>query len=401
MKLIDIKIVIQILLLGGFLFPACTNSDTEHQSHQTRIPVSDEIIMEQLINSPSKSVLSRQSTVKLSAPGKAQILKAPGYIDFNRNINQTISVRFGGRIENLHVKYEMQYVKKGDIILDLYSSELNTIQEEHLFLLKSEGEKALLEQSRQKLKLLGITDNQISQLEKSKTVSPIIKVYSPIDGYVRFKTEENMSEKANISQNEPVKSMGMSGKNNTNFNAPNSQIREGVYVNKGQILFSVNNLKSVWAVVSLSSEFNSNLKINSEINILSELFPNKMLIGNIELVEQTFEDNTQRFIRVRINLPNSKGELKINSLITAEIPIISNEKPQIPVSAVYHTGLKSFVWVKTGNTQNGTGIFQLRKVTIGSVTKGMTTVIGGLSENEEIAEHAGYLTDSETFLYED
>jgi Cu(I)/Ag(I) efflux system membrane fusion protein len=73
------------------------------------------------------------------------------------------------------VKYDLQYVKKGDKILELYSPEINTFQEEHLFLLKSEKEKSLLEQSKQKLKLLGITENQILQLEKNKTFTQTIR----------------------------------------------------------------------------------------------------------------------------------------------------------------------------------------------------------------------------------
>ena len=103
-------------------------------------------------------------------------------------------------------------------------------------------------------------------------------------------------------------------------------------------------------------------------------------------------------------IANKKGELKINSLVTVEIPLKANDpdsyRGQIPASAVYRTGLNSFVWLKTGTTKNGTGIFQLQKVTAGPVNNGMTTIISGISANQEVAEHAGSLTDSETFLNE-
>lgn len=67
---------------------------------------SDQII------SPNKQVLSRQSTVKLNAQSETQSLKAQGYIDLDRNRNQTVSSRLGGRIEKLYVKYDLQFVKK-------------------------------------------------------------------------------------------------------------------------------------------------------------------------------------------------------------------------------------------------------------------------------------------------
>jgi Cu(I)/Ag(I) efflux system membrane fusion protein len=207
-----------------------------------------------------------------------------------------------------------------------------------------------------------------------------------------------------LTQKSAMNSMSMAAKSNSGktFGSANSQVREGMYVNSGETLFSVNDLQNVWAIVSISSEFLSSITKNSEVKIISELFPDKRLTGKIELIEQTFEENKQRFIRIRITLPNVKGELKINSLVTTEIPLAANNSDsyqgQIPASAIYRTGLNSWVWVKTGTTLSGTGIFQLRKVIAGSVTNGMTTVFSGLSANEEVAEHAGYLIDSETFL---
>jgi hypothetical protein len=62
--------------------------------------------------------------------------------------------------------------------------------------------------------------------------------------------------------------------------------------------------------------------------------------------------------------------------------------------------MNAFVWVKTGTTKNGTGIFELRKVTTGAICSGTITIVSGLASDEEIALHAGALTDSETFLTE-
>lgn len=118
-----------------------------------------QLVQEELVQaiSPNKQVLSRQATVKLQEGTVTQSVKANGYIDYDPNRNQNVSVRLGGRIEKLFVKYNLQFVRQGDKILELYSPELNTIQEQHLFLVKTETEKTLLEQSREKLKLLGIT----------------------------------------------------------------------------------------------------------------------------------------------------------------------------------------------------------------------------------------------------
>ena len=393
-----------ILLLSALLFQQCNNTETEHQSHQAHNNLFDNENVEQLIASPNKQVLSRQATIKLSAQSETYTMNSQGYIDFDMNRNQTVSARFGGRIEKIFIKYNFQHVKKGDKILELYSPELNTFQEEHLFLLKSGKEKSLLEQSRKKLKLFGVTDSQISKLEKSKAFTQAIVVYSPADGYVLFNTEKKNIAGKDVVEKTSMNNMSMTtkGNNEKNFNSSASQIREGMYINKGATIFNINDLQDVWAIVSVPVEFHSALKESSQVKITSELFPDKQLTGKIALVELTFEEKKQRFVRVRIELPNKNAQLKLNSLVTAEITLTANSpdshRSQIPSSAVYRTGLSSVVWVKTGTTQNGTGIFQLRKVSTGSVINGMTTIISGLSANEEVAKHAGLLTDSETFL---
>lgn len=350
--------------------------------------------------SPNKQVLSRQSTVKLHTTTETQTINVQGYIAFDKTRDQSVAARFGGRIEKLFVKYNLQFVKKGEKILELYSPELNTFQEEHLFLLKTGTEKKLLELSKQKLNLLGINDQQIAELETSGIFSKTITVYSPADGYVSFNTESSSNGLSEVMQESSMNNMSTVTKNNSkkNFSSTNSQIREGTYINKGETIFSVNDLQTVWAIVSVSSDFHSAIKPNTKVKISSELFPDTHITGKISIVEQTFEDNKQRFVRIRISVPNTNGKLMINSFIKAEIPLETKVGFQIPASAVYRTGLNSFVWLKTGTTATGAGIFKLQKVITGSVTNGITTIIHGLSASDEVAEQAGYLTDSETFL---
>lgn len=360
-------------------------------------PVANESLPQ--IISPNQQVLSKQATVKLQEGNNGNKLKAEGFIVPAQNRNQSVAARFGGRIEKLHVKFSNQYVKQGDKIMDLYSPSLRTIQEEHLFLFKSTTENSLLDKSREKLRLLGITENQISLLEKNGTVALTIPVFSPANGYVFFNTQptqENATSKNASAMN--VMSMQQSSNNESSFADAASQIREGMYVNEGQTLFSVNDLQEVWALVSVSNQYVSQIHENQTVEIFAENNPSKTLIGKVTLIEQTFEEANQRFVRVRIVLPNANNTLKINSLVTAQFALIANKNLQVPASAVYKTGLNAYVWVKTNITKNGTGIFQVRKVITGASNNGMVSITSGLSSDEEIAKEAGLMIDSETFL---
>ncbi len=350
--------------------------------------------------SPNKQVLSRQSTVKLNMADSGNAIHVQGYIDFDKTRNHSVSARFGGRIEKLFVRYNFQFVRRGDKIMEIYSPELNTIQEDHLFLLKSGKDSTLLEESRRKLKLLGVTDSQINSLERERVVNHSIAVYSPIDGFINFNIPAEVTGGMTTAQKSPIGNMSsnVDDKSNKSDNS-GLQIREGQYINKDETLFNLNDLKMVWGILSIPGEMQSEINIDDKVLVKSEL-TSKPLTGNVLLVEKTFEDKNQYFSRMRIELSNFSNELKINSVITGEISILSELGFQIPASAVYRTGLNSFVWVKTDTTQKGTGVFQLRKVVSGPVSNGKATIISGLGMNEEVARHAGYMTDSETFLYD-
>lgn len=360
-----------------------------------------QLVEEELIQivTPNKQVLSRQATVKLQSGSDGKTLKAQGFIVPAQNQNLSVAVRFGGRIEKLYVTFSNQYVKKGSKIMDLYSPDLRTFQEEHLFLLKSNADDNLIVKSKEKLRLLGITNSQIDKLEKNGTVALTISIYSPVNGYVFFDgttVQENTSSKSTSSMN----TMNQQNTDGSSYSESASQIREGIYVNEGQTLFSVNPLQEVWALVSVSNQYLNQISKNQTVEIISETNPSKALKGKVALIEQTFEETSQRFARVRIVLKNPSNFLKINSLVTAHFATNKSKNLQVPSTAVYKTGLNSYVWVKKDSTRNGIGIFQVRKVIAGSSNIGMTTIKSGLSPNEEIALQAGMMTDSETFLNE-
>jgi Cu(I)/Ag(I) efflux system membrane fusion protein len=352
-------------------------------------------------SSPNRQVLSRQATIKLDHVDSTKSITAQGYIVPAQDKNQSVSARFGGRLEKLYVKFGNQYVKKGEKILDVYSPTLANVQEEHLFLLKSEGKSSLLEKSRQRLRLLGITESQIKRLEEDGTVTLTVSIFSPASGYVFFdaRSFEGIAASENTSAMNDKNSKSMADNKDPRSSSA-TQIREGSYVNEGQTLFSVNDLREVWALVSIASSYINQIQLNQSLELILEGNVSKKIEGKIALIEPAFEETNQRFVRVRVVVPNVDNSLKINSLVKAQLGLASEDNLQVPSSAVYKTGLSAYVWVRVDSTDKGTGIFQLRKVVAGATNDGMITIESGLLPNEEIAMEAGLMSDSETFLNE-
>jgi membrane fusion protein, copper/silver efflux system len=348
----------------------------------------------------NRTVISSQKVIEPVESNMNFSFRGNGYIAFDWRRNRKVPVRIGGRIERLYIKYNYQYVRKGEKILELYSPEINTYIEEFLYLSRQPVDSVLQSKAKQKLLLLGLTAAQIKQIAQTGQASFTISIYSPFEGYVLFNPSgsSGMNKTANATTG-----MG-SGMNAGSSASPSitptvlsdNSIREGMYVNKDQTLFWINDFKEVWGILAFTKENEKYIRKGLPVTVTSEMFPEKPFPTTIQFMEQVYQGG-QKFTQARVYLPNASGILKQNSLITAtaSIPVKS---VMIPASSVYYLGKIAIVWVRTGITKEGSGIFQSRVVRIGHRDGNKVEILEGLNANEVIAKDAGYMADSETII---
>ena len=348
----------------------------------------------------NRTVISAQKAIEPVESNMNFAFKGNGYIAFDWRRNRKLPVRIGGRIERLYVKYNYQYIRKGEKILELYSPEINTYIEEFLYLNRQLNDSILQNKAKQKLLLLGLTPAQIKQITQTGQAPFTISIYSPFEGYALFNPSgsSGMNKAGNASA-------GMGGGMNTGSSASPSitptvlsdnSIREGMYVSKDQTLFWINDFKEVWGIVAFTKENEKYIRKGLPVTVTSELFPEKPFQTSIQLMEQVYQGG-QKFSQARVYLPNTSGILKQNSLITVTVSI-PVKSLMIPASSVYYLGKVSIVWVRTGVTKEGSNIFQSRVVRIGHRDGNRVEILEGLNANEVIAKDAGYMADSETII---
>lgn len=347
----------------------------------------------------NRTVISTQKVIEPIDSNMNFVFKGNGYISFDFRRSRKVPVRTGGRIERLYVKYNYQYIRKGEKILELYSPEINTYIEEFLFLTRQSADSALLNKAKQKLLLLGLSAAQIKQIQYSNQAPFTISVYSPFDGYVLFSPSAiaTMGTTGNTSAGMGGMSSGTNRPPSVSATVlPDNSIREGMYVSKDQTLFWLNDFKEVWGIAAFTKENEKYLRTGLPITISSELMPETTFQTPIRFIEQIYQGG-QKFSQVRVYLPNTSGLLKQNSLITvtASIPVKSL---MVPSSGVYYLGMVAIVWVRTGVTKEGSNIFQSRVVRIGHRDGKMVQILEGLNAGEVIAKDAGYMADSETII---
>ena len=413
-KMKAINILLTGLLLSTILLTACSDKKKEQTTVQAKsdvkytCPMHPQILEDHPGNCPIcgmtlvkksgqasegsgislKTVLqpvnsSVISGIKAIIPEQKEVpttISAEGYLDFDSRTFNNIASRFSGRIEKLYIKYAFQEIHKGQRIFDIYSPDMVTAQQDLIFLVKNSPEEiGLINAAKQKLLLLGMTNAQVNQVIQTGKAFYSLPVYSPYEGHVHDMPHSQMAVASDTETPSDYAN-----------NLPLS-IKEGMYIEKGQNLFNVVNPHMLWAILKVDQSSIVALKLNQPVKITLPDIPGKTINAKVDFIEPVLRegDNT---ISIRVYLDNMDHELKVNSLVKAEIQTGKTGGLWIPRTALIDLGRTHIVWLK-----NGPG-FHAHQVTTGTTNGDEIQVVKGLTAADSLASNAQYLTDSESFI---
>lgn len=364
---------------------------------------------------PNAAVLSAVATVRPTAAGAAtDTLTLPGVVEYDPRRSRAVAARFGGRIERLLVRYNYQPVRRGQLLLELYSPELVTAEQELVFLLSNDAENTpLLNGARQKLRLLGLTDNQLRDLARTKRPSYRVAVFSPYDGYVVETAVANAPLPAAPAPAEaaPSAASGMGGSTMggggtatapaaapTPASAPSPtqlSLTEGAYVTTGQALFQVINTAQVWGIFQPTPPELAVLHPGQALRVVAEGTALPPVTARLNLVEPEFRAGAS-VAAVRVYLPNSKGFLRRGQRLTGQLvakaAVATTGTFWLPRAAVVDLGTRQVAFVRRGST------FVPVPVQVGERTASQVQIRSGLTGTEDVATNGQYLIDSEGFI---
>jgi Cu(I)/Ag(I) efflux system membrane fusion protein len=303
--------------------------------------------------------------------------KVLGMVGYDTRLQNTIAARVSGRIERLYVHYRYQHVHRGDRIMDIYSPELETGEQEFLYLLKNDqGNTTLIGAARQRLLLLGVGERQLDEVARTGRPLPMLTVYSSYTGHIH-----------DAGNTMPQGDRGM-GAGTTTAELP---VKEGMYVEKGQPIFQVFNMDRGWALLNLFPGQEGQVHRGDPVEVMPETAPDKAFTARVDLVEPLYRKGV-RSLTIRVYFDNRMRDIPIGSAVKATIRPSGTVANWLPGDAVLSLGTQHAVFLRAD------GGFRAHVVTTGMTDGQRIQILSGLTARDSVAANAQFLVDSEDFI---
>lgn len=367
------------------LLSACSTED--HASHEAEREVLywyDPMHPEQQFNQPGKSPFMDMDLVPRYADevGGSDVSIAPG-IQQSMNIRTSVAER--GRlwrridtvgevevdesnVHHLHVRVEgwietSSVVAKGDevsggqLLFTLYSPTLVNAQEEMLASLRR-GDAQAVNGARDRLAALGVQQEAIAELERTRTARRALPWRAVHSGVVTT-----------------------------------PGVREGMFVRPGDVVVEITSLSSVWVIADVFARQAEWLRIGIPGQIRTEAYPDKVWESEVSYIQPELSATT-RTTRVRLPVANPDGALRPGTWAAVRLfagPV--DNVVMVPKEAVIDTGLATRVILRKGADR-----FEVRQVTPGLVSGDWVEILHGIEPGDEVVVSGQFLIDSEAAL---
>jgi membrane fusion protein, copper/silver efflux system len=280
-----------------------------------------------------------------------------GYVKADDSRVFDVSPRFGGYVRTLYANKTYQFVKKGEALASVYSPEVYKAKEDYLnSYAYSQGKthNAMVESSKLRLELLGVSSGEIADVLKNKKVSQNTTIRSPQDGFVFAKN-----------------------------------VNEGSAFNAKTKLFEIVNLERVWVEAKVFERDLSWLK-NAKSFEASFKSGDKTYAAESTLLYPNLDPKEATFT-LRLHLDNKENELFPGMYAN----VIAKDAPTkyltLPKSAVIRKNAKFYVFM-VGDFE---GEYEPVEVLATPLDDYSYVIESGLKNGDEVVSDALFMMDSD------
>ena len=298
-------------------------------------------------------------TTKVIRTNLSRQIETVGYVKVDEAKIQHLHPFTDGWVRNLYVKTTDQHVDKGSLLLDLYSPTLNNAQEEYLLALRSNNP-SLIAAARNNLAALGVSEQQIADINKNRKATSLVQFYAKQSGVVST-----------------------------------LNVRQGMYVTPQLDMMTIEDLSTIWVIAEVFERQSNWVKAGQKAIAYLPYLPDKQWAGTVEYVYPHLDPETHT-LEIRLRFDNPDILLKPN--MYANVKILAspeNNVLAIPNQAVIREGQGRDTHVILAL---GQGQFKPQKVVLGIESGDMVEVRAGLKAGDTIVTSGEFLLDSEASI---
>jgi cobalt-zinc-cadmium efflux system membrane fusion protein len=200
---------------------------------------------------------------------------------------------------------------------------------------------------RNRLRILGRSDDEVAQLEKVDRIAAETIVSAPIGGTI-IQRKVGLGQYINAGANDPV--------------------------------FTVGNLSTVWLIANVRESDAPKIKVGAPVEVTVLAFPGRVFNAKLSYVAPALDPSTRR-LPVRAEIQNTGRELLPEMF--ASFRIVSGDDrlmPAVPVDAIVYEGANARVWIARPDSKTVVS----RDITVGDTINGLVEVRKGLAVGETV-----------------
>lgn len=379
------KILTTMTLSSILLLAACDQSD---KAADTAKAPQDQTSQNQSLVKPSAELLARLSFAKVEEVDWRTQLKVSGSIELDEKRVARVGTTVSGRVTEIKL-LRGDAVKKGDVLAMVHSpvlaeAQLTYLQAQSRYdlsrkaaaraqLLFNEGVIAAAEQQRReselvsseaewqaardRMHILGMTDGDIKQLERSRKIQSVTALRAPIDGVIIDR-----------------------------------KVSQGQVLEPADLAYTIADLAQIWVVGEVPERYSADMYREKAVTVTIPALAGEERKTNLSYVADTVTSQT-RTLRVRAVLDNKDGRLKPDMLATLIIEGKAKKRLAIPETAIVREENSDKVFV-----QVAPGSFELVSVKLGDEEEGKRPVESGLKQGQEVVVDGVFYLNADRLL---
>jgi len=310
--------------------------------------------------SPARQQLIGVVFAKVERRPLALSLRAHGRVEVDETQVADVVLKYDAYVEKLFVNQTGQPVKAGQPLLALYSPDLLASERDYLVAIRSQGvpgREELIRASEERLRLWGLSTEQLAELRKRGKAEPRITIRSPASGVV---LEKN--------------------------------VVAGTRAMAGNVLYRIGNLGRIWVLADLFESDAPYVQAGQPATMSLPWASGVTWKGVVQFVYPTVDEKT-RAVRARLAFPNAELSFKPGMFVDVNVQVPLGNRLAVPDNALLASGQHRYVFVKRGEGQ-----LQATEVQVGALAGDYSEVLAGLGEGEQVATQATFLLSSEAQL---